>query len=247
VQSFVVTPGIEFNSRYGHYRHSDLIGIPYGSKVASRKGKGFIHILRPTPELWTLALPHRTQILYLADIAFITSWLHIRPGSVVIEAGSFRPSFPLSISSIHHSVFSNFHPDTLLHSQVQVQVRSHIRSHAMSVPRGMSTPMNSMKPGRRRRRGYPTTLSLPCSTHTHPFSDEFARHGMADIVTLTHRNVCKNGFTVTDTADAGALFFFLYWVGEPHLPSQFSLLGPTRSMGRNRTRKIGAPGACAVH
>lgn len=209
VQSLVVTPGNEFNSRYGHYRHSDLIGIPYGSKVASRKGKGFIHILRPTPELWTLALPHRTQILYLADIAFITSWLHIRPGSVVIEAGSFRSSFLQSISSIHRSFFSNFYPDTLLHSQVQVQVHSHIRSHALSVPWGMSIPMNSMKPERRRQRGL---LSLfPAHTwHSRPFSDEFARHGMGDIVNLTHRNVCKDGFTVTDTADAGALFFFLY-------------------------------------
>jgi hypothetical protein len=67
-----------------------------------------------------------------------------------------------------------------------------------------------MRPERRRRRGYPTTLSL---THAHPIltyalSDEFARHGMSDIVTLTHRNVCKDGFTVTDTADAGALFLF---------------------------------------
>ena len=88
VQSFIVTPGKEFNSKYGNYRHADLIGLPYGSKVASRTGKGFIHVLRPTPELWTLALPHRTQILYIADIAFITSWLNICPGSVVIEAGT---------------------------------------------------------------------------------------------------------------------------------------------------------------
>jgi tRNA methyltransferase complex GCD14 subunit-like protein len=95
VHSLVVTPGNAFNSKYGNYPHSDLVGIPYGSKVASRTGRGFIHILRPTPELWTLALPHRTQILYLADIAFITSWLYIRPGSVVIEAGHFV-STPLS-------------------------------------------------------------------------------------------------------------------------------------------------------
>ena len=73
--------------RFGVYRHADLIGVPYGSKVGSRNGKGFIHVLRPTPELWTLALPHRTQILYLADIAFVTSWLDIKPGSKVIEAG----------------------------------------------------------------------------------------------------------------------------------------------------------------
>jgi len=42
-----------------------------------------------------MALPHRTQILYLADIAFITSWLDVKRGSLVIEAGmiSFR-QFP---------------------------------------------------------------------------------------------------------------------------------------------------------
>ena len=50
-------------------------------------------------------------------------------------------------------------------------------------------------------------------THAHPalihsFSDEFTRHGLSDIVTLTHRNVCKDGFSVTDIADAGALFLF---------------------------------------
>ena len=89
IQPLLITPGKDFNSKYGHYRHADLVGIPYGSKVGSRKGKGFIHVLRPTPELWTMALPHRTQILYLADIAFITSYLNIKRGSRVIEAGAY--------------------------------------------------------------------------------------------------------------------------------------------------------------
>lgn len=87
IQPLLITPGKDLNSRFGYYRHADLVGIPYGSKVGSRNGKGFIHVLRPTPELWTMALPHRTQILYLADIAFITSWLDIKRGSSVIEAG----------------------------------------------------------------------------------------------------------------------------------------------------------------
>lgn len=89
LQPLVITAGKELNNRFGVYRHADLIGMPYGSKVGSRNGKGFIHVLRPTPELWTLALPHRTQILYLADIAFVTSWLDVKPGSKVIEAGAF--------------------------------------------------------------------------------------------------------------------------------------------------------------
>jgi tRNA (adenine57-N1/adenine58-N1)-methyltransferase len=94
IQPLLITPGKDFNSKFGSYRHSDLIGIPYGSKVGSRNGKGFIHVLRPTPELWTMALPHRTQILYLADIAFITSWLNITQGSRVVEAG-------MSFSCLH--------------------------------------------------------------------------------------------------------------------------------------------------
>jgi len=33
--------------------------------------------------------------------------------------------------------------------------------------------------------------------------EEFAQHGMADIITLTYRNVCKDGFTVVDIVDSG--------------------------------------------
>jgi hypothetical protein len=130
VQSLVVTPGNAFNSRYGDYPHSDLVGIPYGSKVASRTGKGFVHILRPTPELWTLALPHRTQILYLADIAFITSWLYIRPGSVVVEAGQFAPArlalrFPFRPTFFRHwlGVFHSFNSENGWRHRTHIFVR----------------------------------------------------------------------------------------------------------------------------
>jgi len=88
VQPLVVTPGLNFNTKFGNFKHADLVGTPYGSKVVPRLGRGFVYLLRPTPELWTLALPHRTQILYLADIAFIVSYLGIKKDSRVIEAGS---------------------------------------------------------------------------------------------------------------------------------------------------------------
>ncbi|RXG61073.1 hypothetical protein Avbf_18213, partial [Armadillidium vulgare] len=32
--------------------------------------RGYAYVLYPTPELWTLTLPHRTQILYTPDISF---------------------------------------------------------------------------------------------------------------------------------------------------------------------------------
>jgi tRNA (adenine57-N1/adenine58-N1)-methyltransferase len=58
----------------------------------------FHQLLRPTPELWTLSLPHRTQILYIADIAYILSELGIRPGSTVIEAGTYTRFYSVPFS-----------------------------------------------------------------------------------------------------------------------------------------------------
>lgn len=31
----VVTPGTQLQSRYGHFKHDDMVGVPYGSKVSS--------------------------------------------------------------------------------------------------------------------------------------------------------------------------------------------------------------------
>lgn len=54
----------------------------------SSNGKNWIIVLHPTPELWTLTLPHRTQILYTTDISMITLQLGLRPGSKVVESGT---------------------------------------------------------------------------------------------------------------------------------------------------------------
>ncbi|KAL5501486.1 TRM61 [Sanghuangporus vaninii] len=153
VQPLVVTPGKEFNGKFGVYSHADLVGIPFGSKIGSRNGKGFIHVLRPTPELWTIALPHRTQILYLADIAFIVSYLNIKPGSQVVEAGTGSGSF----------------------------------SHAVARTIGS--------------KGHLYTYEFH-EARANKAREEFRIHGFSEIITLTHRNVCKDGFTVVDQADS---------------------------------------------
>lgn len=90
-----------YQTKFGALKHNDLIGKEYGSKIICTKG--YIHALPIIPgkiiqmrnvkkkrillELWTLALPHRTQILYMADISLILLELDIKPGSIVIEAG----------------------------------------------------------------------------------------------------------------------------------------------------------------
>ncbi|UPR02200.1 catalytic subunit of tRNA (adenine(58)-N(1))-methyltransferase [Chloropicon primus] len=49
---------------------------------------GFVYVLRPTSELWSLVLPHRTQILYVADISTVVMHLRLRPGMRVVESGT---------------------------------------------------------------------------------------------------------------------------------------------------------------
>lgn len=84
----VIERGKMFHNQFGTYAHSDMIGLPYGSQVPSSNGTGYLYILRPTPELWTRALPHRTQIVYTHDISFVQSKLRIHTGMTVLEAGT---------------------------------------------------------------------------------------------------------------------------------------------------------------
>ncbi|KAJ7608548.1 tRNA methyltransferase complex GCD14 subunit, partial [Roridomyces roridus] len=127
----------------------------------------FIHLLRPTPELWTMALPHRTQILYIADISFIISYLDIRRGSRVIEAGTGSGSFS-------HSVVRSIGPT------------GHLWSYEFHEARANKA------------------------------RDEFTQHKMSDFVTLTHQNVCKDGFNLTDAADSVFLDLPAPWDAVEH-------------------------------
>lgn len=73
-----------------------------GPKNPARKGNkssataapsGFIHILPPTPEIWTNSLPHRTQVVYTPDYSYVLQRIRARPGTRLIEAGSGSGSF----------------------------------------------------------------------------------------------------------------------------------------------------------
>ncbi|SCU96297.1 LAFA_0G05578g1_1 [Lachancea sp. 'fantastica'] len=109
-----ITPGATFNTRYGSFPHDDMIGKPFGSQIAVRtRGSnkfGFIHVLQPTPELWTLSLPHRTQIVYTPDSSYIMQRLQCSPHSRVVEAGTGSGSFTHAFARSAGFVFSyEFH------------------------------------------------------------------------------------------------------------------------------------------
>ena len=86
--SLTVAPGKKWSGRFGTFSHATMVGRNFGCKLLSDDGKGFIYLLRPSAELWTASVSHRTQILYKADIAMICLQLELLPGCVVIEAGT---------------------------------------------------------------------------------------------------------------------------------------------------------------
>ncbi|KAI8621900.1 tRNA methyltransferase complex GCD14 subunit-domain-containing protein [Chytriomyces sp. MP71] len=98
MSAMTVRRGATLTNKYGAFPHDNVIGQPFGVRIASTKGTGHITFLHPTPELWTQTLPHRTQILYMPDIALVSQMLDLKPGRVVVESGTGSGSFSHSIA-----------------------------------------------------------------------------------------------------------------------------------------------------
>ena len=82
----------------GHFPHHHFVGKPFGSQIYSKKGDGYVFALRPDPSLFSLALEHKTQIIYSADIALILHLLELKRGSVVFESGTGSCSLTASLA-----------------------------------------------------------------------------------------------------------------------------------------------------
>ena len=74
-------------------------------KATDQATTGFVHILPPTPETWTVSLPHRTQVVYNPDYSYILQRLQARPGQTIIEAGGGSGSFTHAAA---RAVFSGY-------------------------------------------------------------------------------------------------------------------------------------------
>lgn len=241
VKSSTSPPSI-LQTRFGEFPHTSLIGLPYGSQVraratpkvaannASRKrkrvatdssnpstpaaeegdeeessaqGSGFIHILPPTAELWTASLPHRTQVVYTPDSSFILSKLGAKPGSVLIEAGAGSGSF--THASVR-AVYSGYPDERELTAEERKEGKGVRTTKKGQV---FSFEFHEERAGKLR--------------------EELHDHGLEGLVTLTHRDVCKNGFLVPKKNENGeeemvspkAQHIFLDlpapWLALPHL------------------------------
>ncbi|MEW5317511.1 MAG: hypothetical protein WDW38_008800 [Sanguina aurantia] len=120
----ILTANGRLDNRFGSFLHKEWVGKPFGTKAfaAPAKGGGYghnsqssgwVHLLAPTPELWSLSVRHRTQILYVADISLICFNLELSPGGIVLESGtgsgSLTHSLVRAVAPVGHVHSFEFH------------------------------------------------------------------------------------------------------------------------------------------
>lgn len=97
----VIKKGGCYQSSKGVIHHDALIDFEqYGTKVYTTNKRHYIHILRPTTDVYSRSLAQRTQILYTPDISQVLFRLQLQPGSRVCESGTGSGSLSTSIAKM---------------------------------------------------------------------------------------------------------------------------------------------------
>ncbi|KAF7458970.1 putative tRNA (adenine-N(1)-)-methyltransferase catalytic subunit [Cryptosporidium felis] len=98
VLQVILEPNARTQTRNGVFLHNDIIGGHFGKRIFDTSKSKWMVVLKPTPELISVSLNHRTQILYQADISLICVLLDVSPGKNIIEAGTGSGSLTTSLS-----------------------------------------------------------------------------------------------------------------------------------------------------
>jgi tRNA (adenine57-N1/adenine58-N1)-methyltransferase len=142
---------------------------------AAKASSGFVHLVPPTPETWTLCLPHRTQVVYTPDYSYILQRLRARPGDRVIEAGAGSGSFT------HVAARAIFNGYDSIKATSQETEQTALDHH---------TDSNKRKK-RRHGKVYSYEFHEPRAKQ---LVEEIESHGLSSVVTVTHRDVYSDGF-----------------------------------------------------
>lgn len=87
------------DNKFGHFRHDDFIGKPYGSRIPSHGNDGWVLALHPNQALWASAQSTRTQIVNDTDASIVIVSMDLYPGSVVVECGTGSGRMTLAMAN----------------------------------------------------------------------------------------------------------------------------------------------------
>ncbi|KAL9094411.1 MAG: hypothetical protein Q9165_003261 [Trypethelium subeluteriae] len=181
-----------------HNRDSEELASGRGkgqrqTKPAITAESGFAHIVPPTPEIWTRALRHRTQVVYTPDYSYVLQRLRVRPGTRLIEAGAGSGSF---MHAAARAVFNGYPP---------APVRSEGASDRVSEDVNNTVSKDATVAHDRKKKKYGKVYSFEFhEPRAELLRQDILDHGLQKIVQLTHRDVYKEGFCVDDACIEGA-------------------------------------------
>jgi tRNA (adenine57-N1/adenine58-N1)-methyltransferase len=92
-------PGEKLQTHRGEILLDDLIGLPYGSEVRTHLGHLFF-LLAPTTNDLILDLRRESQIMFPKDVGYVAMKMNVRPGSVVVEAGTGSGGLTLALATL---------------------------------------------------------------------------------------------------------------------------------------------------
>lgn len=158
---------------------------------AATASSGFAHLIPPTPETWTLSLPHRTQVVYTPDYSYILQKLRVRPGDHIIEAGAGSGSFTHAAVRAVYNGYPGVE-DPLSEAGAEAD----------------AVGVSKQKKKRRRRHGgvYSFEYHEP---RANQLKVEIKEHRLDSLVTVTHRDVYGEGFCLSDDSGPDADVIFL--------------------------------------
>ena len=201
---------------------ADLGFVNLGEKASS----GFAHLILPTPETWTIGLPHRTQVVYTPDYSYILQKLRVRPGDRILEAGAGSGSFTHAAARAVFNGYPSKRNEGVADDTVHDQQK-----------------LNGVK---KTKKPYGKVFSFEYhEPRFQKLQQEIVEHGLEGVVRVTHRDVYNNGFCVPpddfteingQEPSVNAIFLDLPapWLALPHLTRESqngaNALNPTRSV-----------------
>ena len=96
MHTITLTPGREFHTHRGLFRHDELIGRPEGWVVTNTAGIEYL-ALRPLLADFVLSMPRGAAVVYPKDAGQVVAMADIFPGARVVEAGVGSGALTMSL------------------------------------------------------------------------------------------------------------------------------------------------------
>ena len=96
LHTITLSPGREFHTHRGLFRHDDLIGRPEGTVVRNTAGVEYL-ALRPLLADFVLSMPRGAAVVYPKDSGQVVAMADVFPGARVVEAGVGSGALTMSL------------------------------------------------------------------------------------------------------------------------------------------------------